>query len=293
MDENKPSDEIEKEIEKAQEEFEEDIEDEPLEKVVGEDEEDIKDIDEKVEEKTADSDDKPEEEKSEEKELEKQEDKDKKPDFKKPFEKIQENQAKILMIIMVLIIAGVFIISWTVSESRTFEHEGLEWEKEMFGKIPIYTTKIQGYRSNARVINFNLILRNDPRKLDIPIDGEIKMNKEGPVYFSMNLDDELNSCGTLALVNFGRFMAGMGFDSITAVTTEDLSKQYGRPHVDCTNNQEDIVIMFKNGEETSIKQVRGNENCYIVTVNNCEDLEALETLEVAILTSLLRDEISE
>lgn len=200
--------------------------------------------------------------------------------------KKQEKQTKWVLIIMAGLIAGIFISSWMVSESKKFEYAGFEWQKEMFGKIPIHTTLITGYNINGMPINTKISFRNDPRELEtkIPFEGDMRILK-GPVYFSMNLNSSINECGTLSLVGFGLFMGSTGFKTITAMASKELSEQYGKEYIDCTNMKDSTVFVFTGGDESKITQDKSNPGCYTVIVKDCEDLEVLERLEAEIISN--------
>ena len=101
-------------------------------------------------------------------------------------EKKHDSQVKWVLIFMGVLIISIFATSWIISESKEFEYAGVEWKKDTFGKIPIYRVKLTGESIYGDPINFQMVFRNDPRELDVPIEGEIKI-APGPIYFAMNL----------------------------------------------------------------------------------------------------------
>jgi len=199
--------------------------------------------------------------------------------------KKQEKQIKWVLIAMIAIIAIVFFIAFSVDEVKKFDYIGLEWKKEMFGKIPIYNTEVEGVDEYGRNINFRLNIRNDPRKLNVPFEGEIGLMKT-PVYFSINFTDEAQRCSPAPLVNFGMFMAGMGYKIESVVAEEKYLDMYGQEFVDCFNKPNKTVIIYTSGEETKIITHPENPNCYIITFNKCKNTEALETFEVEMISKL-------
>lgn len=202
--------------------------------------------------------------------------------------KKHERQIMWVLFIMVAIIAAVFVIAFSVSETKKFDYVGLEWKKELFGQIPIYTTKISGTDEYGRQIEFNFNIRNDPKRLNVPLEGDMKLIKK-PVYFSINFTNEAQKCSPAPLVNFGMFMAGMGYKVESVVAEEKDVGIYGQELVDCSNKQKNTVFIYTSGEETSIKQSPDNPNCYILTFKECENTEVLETLEVEIISKFTNE----
>ncbi|MEA3329205.1 MAG: hypothetical protein U9Q06_00490 [Nanoarchaeota archaeon] len=197
-----------------------------------------------------------------------------------------ENQLKWILGVMGFFVVVVLLAVFLGVEAPNYEYVGLMWEKEMFGKIPIHSSSITGYSVGGTPINFKMSFRSDPRKLDIPISGELDFVFDNPTYLSIDLDSGVNDCGTLALVSFGRFMGEMRLEVVTAVSTEILSEEHNRPFVNCENMKENTVFFLTKGEgEAHITQSSENPNCYILDVGSkCQDVEVMETLQIAILS---------
>lgn len=204
----------------------------------------------------------------------------------------QKNQAKYIFIIIAVLVGAIFITYWIVSESKKFDCVGTSWQKEMFGDIPIYTAIISGYGANGMPMNFKMVVRNNPKDLKVPIEGKIGYLKNSPVYFSINISSGINECapagGTIALVSFGQFMSGMGFNLITGVTTKNESELYKRPYITCEANpygqDSGTTIILTPGSESKIIQEKSNPNCYTLYVKDCEMLEVMEKFEVTTLS---------
>jgi hypothetical protein len=199
-------------------------------------------------------------------------------------QKKQETQVKWVIAISVLLIVGVFIAGWISLESKKFDYVGVQWQKEMFGEIPIYTTLITGYGVNGLPMNFKLALRNNPKELDIPLEGDIKFIRNKPVYFSLNMSSGIDKCGSIALISFGQFMSGLGFNLVTAISSQELAEEYKRPFINCKNKPGKTVIVLTTGNQSKIEQVE--KNCYVLSVNDCEIIKVMEKFEVATLASL-------
>ena len=199
--------------------------------------------------------------------------------------KYYESQAKWIFIIMGVLIIGIVVSIWLTGEEQKFEYIGLDWERELFaGEIPIYTTQIRGHNPNGIPINFKANFRNNPKELKVPIQGDLSIIANRPVYFSLDMDSNLNQCGTVSLIGFGRFMAEMRFELITGINTPEKADEFSRPYVDCTTHPGRTTFIFTSGNKSLIRQDSENENCYILEVKDCEDVQVLEKLQIGILS---------
>ncbi|MAG07355.1 hypothetical protein CMI46_00895 [Candidatus Pacearchaeota archaeon] len=194
------------------------------------------------------------------------------------------NQLKWVVIVIGVFLGSMFLFAWIGTDSQTYEHVGLNWQKEKFGDLPIHTTYLTGYSVTGKPISFKMNVRNDPRDLDVPIEGELSYIADKPVYFSLDFDSGINDCGTLGLVSFGRFMAEMRFNVITAVTSQNWSEEIDRPVATCEDRPENTVFLLTVGDESKIVQDEANPNCYRLFVNKCEDIEVIERLELATIS---------
>lgn len=189
--------------------------------------------------------------------------------------------------VLVLILIALFAGFWVNNEAKKFDYLGLTFQKESFGQIPIYTSQVTGYGVNGLPMNFKLALRNDPRKLEAPINGTIRFLKGKPVYLSINSSASLESCGdAVALINFGYFMTGLGFDLKTGAPSQEVANEGNQPLINCENKKDSTVLVLTEGDETKISQMKDNQNCYILSVNNCETIPLMERFEMGTLASV-------
>ncbi|MEM4625521.1 MAG: hypothetical protein QXJ28_02035 [Candidatus Pacearchaeota archaeon] len=199
---------------------------------------------------------------------------------------IENKQIKWILIIGTLVILGTIATFWAIHESNSFEYGGFNFRKENFGKIPIYKTRITGYTIEGNLIDFNLALRNDPRKSKVPVEGEIKILREKDIYFSFNLSER--NCGDgYVYVALGMFISSLGFNPVSSIANSaEKANELKRPFITCENTIDRTVFIITPGEETRIKRSEENQNCYIVSYKDCESLEAIEKLEMEILLGL-------
>ena len=203
---------------------------------------------------------------------------------KEEISSFQESQLKWIIGIMVFIVVLILVFFWVSNASKKFDYAGVTFENTKVGSITLYSTVITGFNQNGLPIEYRLNLRNDPRELKIPMQGNLNFIKNKPVYFSLDFDSGINECkDLLPIVDFSRFMYAMGFPLISSVTSNDLAIQYQKPMVDCTNKLNNTVLILTTGDESGIFQDTTNKNCYYLKVSNCEEEEVIEQLEVYIL----------
>jgi len=191
-----------------------------------------------------------------------------------------------LITILTIIILSFFSTIWISQEAKKFDYEGYMFTKEKFGDIPIYSTIITGYNQEGAPINFKLNLRNDPRELDVPFNGNLSFIEGKPLYFSINITSDIHECGSLALVSLGQFMNGIGKKMVTGITTQEEANQYKKLHINCDNAKDATTVVLTKGDKTEIIQSESNPQCYVLKVNNCEIIEAIERFEIETLKEI-------
>jgi len=186
----------------------------------------------------------------------------------------KENSQLIWFFAIIVVVFLAFIIPYLYLEGKkSFEYSGLEWQIEKFGQITAYHTKFPALdRSN---INYNLYLRNDPRENNATTYGNFNLFKrQGYISFS----PEVDLCrGDVARVmtDLGGFLRyGVGMDNLTVATTDaETAKSLNRPYIDCSSTNEATAILIKMGNPSA---TRTEENCYIITVADCNDIVPVE-----------------
>ena len=232
-------------------------------------------------------------EEKKEKYLEKNSDKiEKSPEVeaKEKNSELQEIGAKWLVIGLIGIVASLFIFGWVLSESRKVDYIGLTFTKENFGQIPIYTSPLSGKTVNGDDINFKIALRNNPKNSKIPIVGNLYYDEDRQVYLTIDLDSGVDQCTSESLVGLGQFMDAMGFDIQTGLTSKEKAKEFGKPYVVCENTNGATVLVLTTGNKSEIVQ-QGNDDCYVLSVNNCELTEVVEKLEIGTLAYMRNEKI--
>ncbi len=211
------------------------------------------------------------------------------PKGEKKERKIEKEIIGVLIFLGVLI--GVFVIASSYFKSLNyFEYEGLTFSKEQVGNIKVfhhnYYLKIAG-----KLINYNFYIRTDPRYNNVSIEGDkSKLLAPGAVAYVAINSEGLQSCksGPLAIGGLSGFLA----DNQMKVMGGNLNfwdvPVKKNEWVTCENKPGNRVIEIFEGNETKITI---EENCYRVSVSNCEILEATEKLQVQSIVDVRKTRI--
>tara|TARA_Y100000310_G_scaffold76463_1_gene72952 strand:+ start:5313 stop:6092 length:780 start_codon:yes stop_codon:yes gene_type:complete len=202
----------------------------------------------------------------------------------------QESGAKLLVIGLVVVVIGMVVVGWVISESKKVDYIGLTFTKENFGQIPIYTTQLSGMTIKGNPLDFKLALRDNPKESEVPFVGNLKLDGERDLYLSVDMESGVYECGSDALINFGYFMGGLEYNLQTAVTSKEAAEEYDKPMVVCDNTNGATVFVLTSGEESRIVQ-QGSDDCYVLEVNDCELSSVMERLEIATLAYIRGEEL--
>jgi hypothetical protein len=206
---------------------------------------------------------------------------------KNPQKKISKADKELFWVLGVMVgLILVFLISSAIfKDLKNFKYEGLAFSKEMFGDIPLYkhvymTDKRMASTTGAVIGSdevrsaVTVLLRNDPRENNILVEGKIEYPpREKFVYITFNSSGILCEYSNVAIASLGTFFNQNGFRARAGSADEADAKANNLTYVTCENKPDNMVIFFQAGSETSITR---NENCYIITVANCEILPATE-----------------
>jgi hypothetical protein len=177
--------------------------------------------------------------------------------------------------IVVLIVASVVFQSL-----NKFEHDGLTFEKERFGEIPIYHYSY--FPSNpytGEVIGkYNLYLRIDPRKNNVPMEGVVQFPFGKFVYVSVN-GTGLTECefGRVAIGNLAGFLTDHDITVKGASPDKEQAELANAKHITCEDKPENVKILIQSGNETRI--YKDVNLCHIIEIADCEVLDAIEKFQ--------------
>ncbi len=167
---------------------------------------------------------------------------------------------------------GIFILAilfffWFVDSLSTFEYEGIKFNIIKEGEVIFYHTSFPMIYEGKNV-NYNIYLRNDPRKLkDIPLVG--KLNLLEMVVINNTEDFVCGGHGGIAMYNFQQILRAFGISMIKD------------PNATCDSQGRYMFLVIKPGNQTNIEQF--GPACYNLNVNNCEILKVTEKFLVELI----------
>ncbi|MFH1802154.1 MAG: hypothetical protein ABH864_01745 [archaeon] len=201
--------------------------------------------------------------------------------------------------VMVVLIAA-FLVGYAIRpDPNTFDHNGLDFKKQMLGNIPLYKytyfTDNRMATASGNVINtgeqaaVNVLLRNNPRENNVPVEGKIEyMEREKFVYITMSSSpDLLCEYGTIAMAELASFLSQNGFVPKAGISDETTAEEQGIDYVTCENHPDRMVISFEAGDENKVVR---EENCYTITVSDCEILLPTEKFIVQSILDAMEED---
>lgn len=206
----------------------------------------------------------------------------KKNDSKK--ENKQENQKNSMKLIgFAVFLIFIFLVSFyyfkDLKESKNFVYEGLDFTETEVANIPVFHHYYY-YTSREDVFTkYNLYLRLDPRENEVPVrGGEIEFFPGKFAYISIGEGVSQCEYGGAAVGSLTNFLNDNEVITKGAVPDQEMARESGLRYATCQTHPNNPVILIQGGEEETFIQKIGN--CYLIEVNNCEILEAVEKFEV-------------
>ena len=170
---------------------------------------------------------------------------------------------------------GIFILAilfffWFVNSLSTFEYEGIEFNIIKEGEVIFYHTSFPMIHE-GKDINYNIYLRNDPRKLkDISFEGELNLLEM--VVINNTEDFVCGGDGGIAIINFQQILRAFGINMMKD------------SNATCDSQGRYMFLVIKPGNVTSIEQF--GPACYNLNVNNCEILKVTEKFLVELIVKV-------
>lgn len=198
-----------------------------------------------------------------------------------------EWQIVVMVIIMLIVIAGVVFAATKIFNSgKGFMYHGLKFEKAQFDDLLVYKTEFTLIKPEG-VYNYNLFLRKDPRASDVPSEVDVLRLRNKAI---LSYDPKLEKCEewNLATFELGRLLNDFGLEVEAATIDSVTSFENDIPLVTCDHEEDDTVIIFSEAEETKLYQSSQNEDCFIISVSNCEVVEASEAFQIEIITQMIQ-----
>lgn len=201
-------------------------------------------------------------------------------------EKISKTDRELYWVFGIMVVLIVtFLVGYIIRPNpNSFEYSELNFEKQMLGNIPLYkytyfTEKV--ITTTGSIIKtgeqtaVTVLLRNDPRENDVPVDGKIEyLQREKYVYITMSASpDLLCEYGAIAMAELSSFLTQNGFRPKAGISDEATAEEQSFDYITCENHPDRMVISFEAGDENSVVR---EGNCYILTVADCDILLSTE-----------------
>ena len=188
---------------------------------------------------------------------------------KKNVVKKEEKQLTIFFVIIGIIFAA-FLIPFFYSQSlNSFDFIYSNWTVEEFQDIKIFHGQFTAFAD--RSVNYNLYLRNDPRKNNIMSSGNFTKFKYNMI---ISTDYEIDYCSdkiSSTMATLGMFLKqGVGVKNIELATTNEetatsLNKTFLK---DCSEDKSKMTILITSGEKSSVVQDENDPYCYRITMSD-------------------------
>ncbi len=174
----------------------------------------------------------------------------------------------ILLGILLLVFLLVFL---SIKSANSFEYKGIQGDVIKEGEVTFYHTSFP-IIYEGKEVNYNVYLRNDPRKLEkIPFYGELNLLKMMVINNSDSFVCE--GKGGIAMINFQQVLGDLGMSFMKD------------PNAGCDSQGRYMFIQIQEGDVTEIEQT--GPACYNLNVNNCEILEVTEKFLIESLVKLI------
>ena len=204
----------------------------------------------------------------------------------KKVKKSEDRQLLMFILVVGMVFAGFLIPYFYIESSKFFEYARADWAIEEYDTFTAYHVKFQVL--NGLNKKHNVWLRNDPRELDVPVEGNFSFFKVGGI---ISFDESTAACvgdlsrAVLDLSGFVQYGIGTG-DVEVATTSRFVSLDDGIRHATCENVRDKTLVILQEGE-TSVIQDEENPYCYTISVENCDDILGIEAFMVKTLEDSL------
>lgn len=195
---------------------------------------------------------------------------------KNPVETFYKKHSSIIWIVVSLVV--LFLVFWYVFQFwGTVTYKGLTFTAERysdFNNLIVYHYSHYFSYDGQQVYKSNVYLRVDPRKNNVPVEGEITFPREKLAYLSAS-PKALQSCNDsqLALGEIGAFWGAHLVQIKVGTPDAQEALEMNLTELSCDTHPQDYVVMIAPGETTKIIQT---ENCTHIYAAQCEVIPAAE-----------------
>lgn len=182
-----------------------------------------------------------------------------------------------IFIAMVVIIAVIFLIPYIRNAGNNFTYNNMKFYKEKINNIDFFHYSYYLTSGDQQYL-YNLYLRNDPRKNDVPVNGSLLYSNTNLVYLGLDSSNLLKcSDSSIAVAALASFISDNQLTLETGVSDSAVASANNLTHITCEAHPYDTVILIKGINGTTNIQADGT--CKTINVANCEILKAVEKFE--------------
>ncbi len=200
-----------------------------------------------------------------------------------PFSiQVKKTELTWILGVMVFLLVVLFLTSYLAKSTNSFVYKTLKFEKQMYGTIPVF---VYGYTFKdisegiVKEYRYQLLLRLDPRKNMVPVDGNIDFPFERQIYLSLNTTGfEICPSASRDFATLSGFLASNLFKISTGVQDANVATESNLSQVTCELYPQNTVILLQTANKTEIKKLSGG--CFALNIANCETLDIVEKFEV-------------
>ncbi|MEK6928861.1 MAG: hypothetical protein AABW65_02820 [Nanoarchaeota archaeon] len=201
---------------------------------------------------------------------------------KKPKKNSKNQEFRYIIAAMTSLIIVFLVFYLLFQGAKTIRYEGLTFTKTKLGEIPLYHYYYYFTGDDGQQYKYNLYLRNNPKKNNVSINGEIAYPRGTYVYLAINTSNLLQCPNLLRDIHsLSSFLhdnlAYSNIGLLSGVPDEQQAVENNITHVSCETYPNNVVITLQSGSETKIEKI---ENCHIVSISQCQTTEAIEKFEV-------------
>lgn len=181
-------------------------------------------------------------------------------------------------IVIVVIVGVVFYVVF--STLGTVNYNGMIYKMEKYGEVIVYKYSYSFIDPiNKEVIKYNLYVRNNPKKNDMPFNADIVYPEAGSEVKLIINGSGLLKCedSSIAVGTISQFLVNNGFKIKVATTNMSISRENNITYATCETHPYDFMLYLGAGEQTQVSQQR---KCYKIEAANCEILKAVEKFMV-------------
>ena len=191
-----------------------------------------------------------------------------------------ENRQLLWFFIIVGIVFVIVLVSYFwIEGSKEFEYGGAEWLIEDYPNLRIYHGRFMAL--DGADLYYNIFLRNDPRKENVPTEGTFDKFRYGGI---VSFDPDVEKCkGELsrAMLDLGGFLKqGLGVGSLEVGSTDEtVAIDNDRRFARCDTISDRTLVVVKFGD-SSVVQDEDNPYCYVINIEDCNDISSIERFMV-------------